>query len=72
MAFGGVFTIQGEEEFSWVSCGRVLISLTPLLILSLSLSLISPVLSLSVPLHRFCSKPAFSSQESVNSVLNII
>lgn len=39
MAFGGVFTIQGEEEFSWVSCGRVLISLTPLLILSLSLSL---------------------------------
>lgn len=39
MAFGGVFTIQGEEEFSSVSCGRVLISLTLHLIHSVSISL---------------------------------
>lgn len=39
VAFGGVFfTIQGEEEFSSASCGRVLISLTPRLIHSLSIS----------------------------------
>lgn len=38
VAFGGVFTIQGEEEFSPASCGRVLISLTPRLIHSVSIS----------------------------------
>lgn len=39
MAFGGVFfTIHGEEEFSLASCGRVLISLTPRLIHSVSIS----------------------------------
>lgn len=38
MAFGGVFTIQGEEEFSLVSCGRVLISLTLHLIHAVSIS----------------------------------
>lgn len=38
VAFGGVFTIQGEEEFSSASCGRVLISLTPRLIHSVSIS----------------------------------
>lgn len=38
VAFGGVFTIQGEEEFSPASCGRVLISLTLRLIHSVSIS----------------------------------
>lgn len=58
MAFGGVFTIQGEEEFSSVSCGRVLISLTPHLIHSVSISL-SLTSSLSVLLSWFCSKTSF-------------
>lgn len=49
MAFGGVFTIEGEEEFSLVSCGRVLISLTPLLIHSVSICP-PPLSSLFLPL----------------------